>query len=377
MVAEQIVVKLTADAAQFQSGMTLASQTTGKLGHAVNTLKSGMVGLALQATGTAGPVGKLSQGLLLFAGGSTLILGVAAGIGALSLVYQALTADTRATEQAQKDLIKTLQGMGTHAKLIAAQIELGRLQGLQGKPETLGQVGQRFLSDLTAGRLGAGATEQREAVQRAIAAQLTIISGLTQEVAKWEKGIADAGLDAARQEANRVESLKEGLGVLQRMKAVAESPGFTKTRTGLEVFKTLETKDIAFKGGQSELEEALHRLGLSAGKQFALGMISGIQSMQDVMKSIIIQFLSLGLDALFGGFGGLFGGAFSSGGGSSKSLSGLGKANAQIAPASFSLDVPMGLSAPTTPFAVMRDAEWQKLLRGSLIVAQTAGFRRG
>jgi hypothetical protein len=383
---ETLTAKLEADTRQFTAGMTQATQTVQKVEgsfagfttsgtnatKATHLLRGAMNQLAFQATGVSGPIGKLSQALLQFGGGTGIVIGVTAAIGLLAAAYQGLTRDTRETEEAQKDLIKQLQGVGIHAQLTAARIELSRLQTKSQAGQTPGEVFSNFLSDMTGGLLGTSRTEQQQRIQRDIASQLNVIAGLSQDVSQWQKKISDDAYETWRSETRRVAALKEGLEVMLRIKAAQETPGFTKNRTGFEVFKTLEGKDIAFKGAEEDqFLEALRRLGESAGKQFALSLITGIQSMQDLLKSVLLQFLSIGLDQVFGEiFHGFFGGG-SPGGGTatlSKDVTGMGKA-------SFALQTGGGLPAPTTPFAVMRDADWQRYLTGSLLVARSNGFR--
>ena len=67
------------------------TQGEGSLRH----VRTAMTGLALEATATKGPVGELASSLLLFGGGSGLVLGIAAGVGAIAGAYRLATAETR------------------------------------------------------------------------------------------------------------------------------------------------------------------------------------------------------------------------------------------------------------------------------------------
>src|SRR5262245_35519806 len=158
---ETIRARLVGDSTQFVAAFDRAERAVGGRGgtgglsgaamhsnRALNTLKGGMVSLAAQATGTSGPIAKLASGLLMFGGGSTLILGVAAGIGAISLAYRALTNDTRESEAAQKDLIKALEGVGVHAQLTAARIKLSEAREALGKAATSEQGFFRRIFDV-------------------------------------------------------------------------------------------------------------------------------------------------------------------------------------------------------------------------------------
>jgi hypothetical protein len=160
------------------------TRTTALNSHAQATLKRGLVGLAMQATATSGPVGQLSQALLLMGGGSGLVIGVAAVIGTLALAYRAWTSDTREAAKAQEELIKQLQGVGIHAQLMAARFILARLQ--MDLAET--QKGRKGLFPWSRGPVD----EAEQGLQQsAIGKQLSIILGLEAGVAKWQKGIAD------------------------------------------------------------------------------------------------------------------------------------------------------------------------------------------
>lgn len=167
--------------------LATTARTTTTTNHATATLKRGLVGLAMQATATSGPVGQLTQALLLLGGGTGAILIVAGAISGLALAYEAFTKDTRDAEAAQKELVKQLQQVGIHAELTAAKIQLTLLRGQQSGPQTLGQVWQQFLSDMTGGKLGVSRDEQHERAARAIAEQMTLIVNLEKKAADVAK----------------------------------------------------------------------------------------------------------------------------------------------------------------------------------------------
>src|SRR6185436_2422437 len=127
--------RLVGDSSQFVTEMTRGARamgtiTTGAIGstRAMSIMKNGMVGLAAQATGVAGPVGKLAQGLLMFGGGSGLVLGVAAGVGVIAMAYQALTKDAKEAEKANNDLLTSLGKISAHGRLIGERQKLKDLQ---------------------------------------------------------------------------------------------------------------------------------------------------------------------------------------------------------------------------------------------------------
>lgn len=104
----QILQTMSRDAERAKAAV--AGVGTAAFGSARGTsvMRQALTGLAIQATGTSGPVGRLTSGLLLFAGGSGLVLGVAAGIGIIATAYQLLTKETREAAAAQEKLTEKL-----------------------------------------------------------------------------------------------------------------------------------------------------------------------------------------------------------------------------------------------------------------------------
>lgn len=74
----------------------------------VEMLRNSTRALAQQAAGVQGPVGGFLSQLLMMAGGSGLVVGVAAVIGVLALAYRALAAEAMKAEKAQQDAIDRL-----------------------------------------------------------------------------------------------------------------------------------------------------------------------------------------------------------------------------------------------------------------------------
>jgi len=104
----QILQAMTRDAAK--AGGAVTQLTNASVGGTRGTfgLRTALTGLAIQATGTSGPVGRLASSLLLFGGGSALVLGVAAGVGIIATAYQLLTKETREAAAAQEKLREKL-----------------------------------------------------------------------------------------------------------------------------------------------------------------------------------------------------------------------------------------------------------------------------
>lgn len=382
MQLETIRAVLTADSAQFVSGMNRAQLTMGRLTEtsaqshkALNILKSGMVGLATQATGTAGPVGKLAQGLLMFGGGGPLVLGVAAGIGVLSIAYQGLTRDARDNAKAQEDLVKALQGVGVHAQLTAAKITLSGLQAKQGAGQTVGETFSQFLNDMTGGAFGTSREQQKQGIASAIATQLNVIAGLEQQVAKWSKDIADNAEREAEARARTASLLRvvsdEGLLAAARLQGGSlfqRDQARMRGQLGNAIvrndqaelngdFFRIHAREIFLKSG---ISESVKQLGVSVGRQFVMGMLEGVQSLQDLFKMVFLSFLDFGLGQIF-----------------NKVLnvgSVVGVKSPPVGTVQFSLNA-SGMPAATNPLAAARDAQWQSFLRESVLVASSQGFR--
>lgn len=65
-----------------------------------NRAHNALVSLAWQGTQTGGAVGKLIEGMLLFGAGSTVVLGVAAGVAVIATAYRKITEEARKTKEA-------------------------------------------------------------------------------------------------------------------------------------------------------------------------------------------------------------------------------------------------------------------------------------
>jgi hypothetical protein len=104
----QILQAMSRDAAKAGGAVTQLTNATIGGARSTGVMRMALTGLAIQATGTSGPVGRLASGLLLFAGGSSLVLGVTAGIAIIATAYQLLTKDTREAAAAQEKLREKL-----------------------------------------------------------------------------------------------------------------------------------------------------------------------------------------------------------------------------------------------------------------------------
>lgn len=74
--------------------------TASSLPSVIGRARSGLTQLAVSSVATSGSVGALASALLLLAGGSVLVLGVAAGLAAIAFVYQRITKEAREAREA-------------------------------------------------------------------------------------------------------------------------------------------------------------------------------------------------------------------------------------------------------------------------------------
>jgi hypothetical protein len=120
--SSQILAQMARDAGNSTRAVTqLSSATMGAERAAVshvrglNFLRTAMTGVALEATNTAGPLGRLASAALLFAGGSGLVLGVAAGVavivGGYNQLHKAAFEAAQAHIELDVSMRKTLAGI--------------------------------------------------------------------------------------------------------------------------------------------------------------------------------------------------------------------------------------------------------------------------
>jgi len=115
---------LSAGLAKANAGLDQLRKTGPGARAGLRAVEIGARQLAFSAAGLSGGIGNLARGLLMFGGGSALMLGAVAGIGALALAYRHFTRDSREAAAAQIKLREEL------VKVAQAARE-GRLPGTQ------------------------------------------------------------------------------------------------------------------------------------------------------------------------------------------------------------------------------------------------------
>lgn len=137
------------------------------------------------------------------------------------------------------------------------------------------------------------------------------------------------------------------------------------TQAGLDLRRELEGTL-----GDDKFQERLKQLGVSLGRQLMFGLMEGVQSMQDILRSLFMAVLDFGIGSLLGSL-------FKLGGGGVGKLAEVTKVSPQVAGAGITPAV-MQLPAmqPATSFFVARDPAFQQVYREAALVAASQGFRR-
>jgi hypothetical protein len=277
----QILQAMARDAERARGAVT--GLGTAALGGARGTsiMRTALTGLAIQATGTSGPVGRLASGLLLFAGGSGLVLGVAAGIGIIATAYQLLTRETREATAAQEKLREKLAASAEARRTARTpeteQIALEQEQRRTRFAElnTLIADRQRFLRSIVPNvRRTADAETEQQALARLLAGDQKL-NALYAERRLLGRDLVSDGVsaaDAAKKEADeRTRSADEARRLkleLLEIAAGAQSIARTSIRGGLS-FLTDET-GVPFVS-QESLLRGRRRAGVFTPPEFGAG----------------------------------------------------------------------------------------------------------
>lgn len=93
---------LSAGLAKANAAITQVGKSGPGARAGLKAVETGARALAFEAAGLAGPMGRISAGLLQIGGGSAAVLGAVAGIGAIALAYNLLTKESREAAEAEK-----------------------------------------------------------------------------------------------------------------------------------------------------------------------------------------------------------------------------------------------------------------------------------
>jgi len=391
---EQVRARLVADASGFQAGMQQAqgslqgfTRTGADAGRGMHMVRGAMVALAAEATGTAGPLAHLSSGLLLFGGGSTVLIAIAAGVAAIGAAIHALGAESREAAKQTEQLLKTLTAIGpigaaraeimritsaladAQARLAALQrpvtpdignistaLDIAFPQGRAADAERIKAQITGLQNDLVRaqGRLNAAIQTQQDALERILhqrneeARRLDFIGNKSENIAlDWQ-----AAEESIRHSVDALNVLKEK--DIEKLMST-ESLGGTKFAKGL-------------KGQVEDATKPLRELGVSAGRQLIMGIMDGMMSMQEILKRVFLTLIDFAIGQFLGGIfhTGVMGGGHA--------ISGEGAARL-VGPATMQMNMNMSGLQPLTVFALSRDPAWQQAFRETQLVATQQGFR--
>lgn len=348
-----------------------------KANHGTAILRHGLVGLAQQATGTAGPLGRIATGLLTLGGGSGLVLGVAAGIGVLALAIRGLTAEAHNDADALKAMDSALESMGTHGQIRSIRDQIadlerqrdegslskfwtgvkgvlneGPIEGAQNAQvkrvedfnqkigvlqERLRELENDFQSTFTtplADAIGSlreaklGMEDTSESVTRL--AERVRIARLEYQHFTPEQAKATAGMERQAAEmktgADALRNVQQALSEA-RIAAAGGSPDARESRiAGFRALMQGANDEVAGRISQMSMEtrellrgvadmDQLRQIGVDAGKQLVMGMAEGMANMQDFLKSVFAMLMDFVLGKFFGLLFGQFGGGLGLSGG--------------------------------------------------------------
>jgi hypothetical protein len=119
---------------QFNQILGATAAAGPRLGTSVNHIRSGLAQLAVTAVDSSSAMGQVAQGLLLFAGGSGLVIGVAAGIAIAAKAFQEFTKEqelARKKTQELSDELKRLREANRNPIEVAGEQQTRSLTDLQ------------------------------------------------------------------------------------------------------------------------------------------------------------------------------------------------------------------------------------------------------
>jgi len=361
--------------------------TTAVSSHrALTIIKGGLLNVAATAAAVPGPIGHISTalvGMQLSTGGLLAILGV---LAAAALLFKKLgdaaqrAADNvvAAADRMRKNLSAFVQAhadtigigrMGPEAqlgleilrnRLVEAQAQLVRLQHPQTAADVL-EHGPDFLDRSTT----------------ALTAQKNKIIETQQAINDLEKAVHDLRVKELRQwAADMVPIIKN----LERIGgAVGSQARILRQPLGMRgmdprLLKPVEADDavlnlrLQLAGAFDKDNEKFLRLGESVGRTIMDGVIGGMQSMQDILRSIFLQLMEFALGSFIGSIlhpGSSLGGLVKAGGSSQK----------LVGPVSMTGSLNMSGLQPLTAFAIARDPGFQQVIREAILVAGSQGFK--
>ena len=235
---------LSAGLAKANAGLTQLGKSGPGARAGLKAVEIGARQLAFEAAGLQGGIGQLVRGLAMFGGGSALMLGVVAGVGAVALAYRALTKDTREAAEEQKKLQEVLHRVAQSAReaRTPASERIGVQQGQRGT--RFGELNTQIAAEMA--NLRANVATRRyeyesdeEALQRMIAED-TKLQALYRERRQLGQDIRTETVSAADATEKEAEAMKRAADQARQLKL--EAIQFLQTQIQLEkggVFQAL------------------------------------------------------------------------------------------------------------------------------------------
>lgn len=381
--ARELMAAMAKDAGRIAQTVTQSAQqvqgAAGMAARGIKVLERGIGGLAFQAAGVPGPIGKMSATLLGMGVGGPVTLAVIAGMGLIAAAFNKVG---EAAEEAEKVSREAAERFTQH---------LGTIRGLSEKTDRsaiLSQMArlQVALREVQSARLGARQTPAQEfETNRREALIMQEFDELSQRLTELDK-IAGKPLE------DIVEDLQDITREAQRAGAAIEMhmiPAFTELSAaevkasiaamklpGLDADKTdLRTlgrdlrSELGKVVGDDKSQREIVNIGETMGDLLAQGVMGGFQDAASAMRAIFFAVLRFALGQISGGIFGAVNPAKSAATGAEK-LGGGVLQGAMVGP-----ELNVSMPAPMTPFDIARDAQWQRALRESIAVARSQGFK--
>lgn len=367
----------------FYEGVSQAGEFASGSERGVRRMELALGALGAQMTGTNHAVGMLSEGLLLFSGGSVLAIGVLAGLAAIAGAIELLSINGKTAQRQLEELEKEMDKFGAHGKLMAEQMKLDALTTLQGAmaADPRGALGLAGLVDQWKLILGTGTDIQSLVIEqqgRVRLAQSAFADVLGRDAARDQeksareaaKRYSDAYEQAMREAGERMRIERAGAAGAAEIRRVDDEFQNELLRFGNDTQRLIEEQ-----AARSE------RTAKEWGQRISTALVDGItgklQDIGNLLKKVVEEFLSkylitpmlLGLGiASPSGFGAYVGEMLVAG-------VGQGVAKANLGPMGLNMNLNVAKSGNLSPFDVARDADWQAAFRESSLVAYQGGFR--
>jgi len=344
----------------------------------------------------------------LFGGGSPVALAVLGGIAAIGAAYKLMGLDAAEAKKQTEELMKELDNIGPHGKVVADQM---RVDALIQQWDDL----QRAIDEtpFSASYKGASIVNARQLEQLNIEKELAAAQNQLQRDAAVFNRYLDERADKLnnerlsmdefiaqherigehiQSEINGMKNLEETLrDIFNLEQAEREGPvavavyGSQRGAGGIDLKSIDEAISKAIDQASRDLDRMSRTSEESAkrwGERISVALVDGItgklNSLGDLMKAIIEEFIAVNIITPFlsklkifspSGFGAMVGESLVQG-------IGVGMQTANLGPMGLRLDLNVNNSgAPADPFSAARDATWIRTLRESMLVSHSQGFR--